>query len=142
MWESKTEVYVHLVWSTYDRLPLISSDVERSLCRWLYRVAQEMGCGAVAVGCAVDHVHVLVRMSPTRTVAEVAKRLKGSSSRLLNERCESVAWFRWQRGYGAFSVSRWDLKRVAAYVRNQKEHHARGTDIGFLEPSDRGAGNP
>jgi putative transposase len=31
--------------------------------------------------------------------------------------------FSWQEGYGAFTVSRWDLDRIAAYVSDQEAHH-------------------
>ena len=41
--------------------------------------------------------------------------------------------FSWQRGYGAFAVQPRGLDGVAAYVRNQREHHARGTTIRALE---------
>ena len=131
---SKARVYVHLVWTTVERRPLISEEVSGSLCRWLHRVVRDLGCKLVAVSCLTDHVHLLIRMSHLRSISEIVRRLKGSSSHFLNKEFGEEEWFRWQRGYGAFSVSRWDVARVAKYIRNQKQHHSDGTEVGSLEP--------
>ena len=53
--------------------------------------------------------------------------------------------FRWQEGYGVFSLGRNQLKHVLAYVQNQKRHHASGktwpqweeTDEEYIPPDDK-----
>jgi hypothetical protein len=42
----------------------------------------------------------------------------------------------WQTGYGVVSFGTKDLPWVVSYVRNQKEHHAKGTIVGRLEKTD------
>jgi hypothetical protein len=53
-------------------------------------------------------------------VAEAVQKLKANSSRWIGEHGIS---FRWQDGYGAFSVSPSLLSTVQAYIRDQGEHH-------------------
>jgi hypothetical protein len=59
--------------------------------------------------------------------------VKGVSSRFANEELRVDHAFKWQGGYGAFTVSRWDVKKVSNYIHNQKEHHANEKIIAALE---------
>lgn len=68
-----------------------------------------------------DHVHVFASLPATVTISETANALKANSSRWIRESKNSD--FHWQKGYGAFSVSRSAEKRVIEYIRNQEEHH-------------------
>ena len=54
---------------------------------------------------------------------DVAKNLKGESSRWINENELTKDRFQWQRGYGAFSVSPSLVNAVKEYVANQDMHH-------------------
>jgi len=86
----------------------------------------QLSCEAIALGGIEDHVHVLIQTPPTRYASEIIKQLKGNSSHLVNQQVSAVEGFKWQGYYGAFSVSRGDLRRVEDYINNQKERHARG----------------
>ncbi|HEX9938556.1 MAG TPA: transposase [Longimicrobium sp.] len=79
-------------------------------------------------------MHLLVRMPSTLSPAAVAKQLKGASSHHLNHGSGNRPVFRWQGGYGAFSVSRQHVDRIRRYVLNQAEHHHGGRVADFLEP--------
>ncbi|MFN3763907.1 MAG: transposase, partial [Anaerolineae bacterium] len=57
----------------------------------------------------------------------------GVSSHFVNEALDPARSFKWQGFYGAFSVSRWDVEKIQAYVQRQKEHHETGTLIPELE---------
>jgi len=126
-------IYVHLVWATWDRLPLITPAIERPLHRVIASEAQKMGCTLLALNSVPDHLHILVRMPSTVAVAELVKQLKGVSSRFVNDTLKPESPFKWQGFYGAFSVSRWDVERIVAYIQRQKEHHEVGTLIAELE---------
>ena len=69
------------------------------------------------IGGMEDHVHMLIQLPPTIALADAVQEIKASSSKWLGKR------FAWQRGYGAFSVCRSTLDRVARYIRNQEAHH-------------------
>jgi putative transposase len=126
-------VYVHLVWATWDRLPLITPEIERPLHRMIASETQKMGCILLALNSVPDHLHILVRMPSTITIADLVKQLKGASSHFVNQVLTPVQPFKWQGFYGAFSVSRWDVERIMAYIQQQKEHHKDGTLSSELE---------
>lgn len=125
-----SQLYVHLVWATWDRLPLITPELELLLYREMHSTAHRIGAEIRAIGGLEDHVHVLVQIPSTLPVATLVKRLKGSSSHLAGR---TGGPFKWQGAYGAFSVSRWDLSRIERYIRKQKEHHGVGSVSNHLE---------
>ena len=130
-------IYVHLVWATWDRLPLITPAIERPLHRVIASEAQKMGCTLLALNSVPDHLHILVRMPSTVTVAKLVKQLKGVSSHFVNKVLKPESPFKWQGFYGAFSVSRWDVDRIVAYIQRQKEHHKVGTLIAEMESTSK-----
>ena len=119
----KIELYVHLVWTTWDRLPLITADIERALFRSIGEVAQNSGCKVLAINGMPDHIHVLLRIPATLPVSKLVQQLKGYSSHFANQQLQLEYKFKWSGFYGAFSVSRWDIQRIMTYINRQKEHH-------------------
>lgn len=69
-----------------------------------------------------NHVHCLSLLDNTKSVAEVLKQVKGSSSHYINQQNLTMEKFAWQTGYGAFSVSEAGVQKVCDYVKSQKEH--------------------
>jgi putative transposase len=126
MRRNKLALFLHLVWATWDRLPLITPDIERRLYRNIESEAQKQGCTVLALNGTEDHVHLLVIFPTTITIADVLKHVKGVSSRFINETLRPPAQFKWQGSYGAFTVSRWDVARIKEYIKRQKEHHRSG----------------
>ncbi len=86
-----------------------------------------------------DHVHLVVQVPPILAAAMLVKGVKGSSSTFARRELAEISAFKWQEGYGAFSVSRSHLKQVIAYVKNQKRHHAEGKLWTALEEVDEAA---
>ncbi len=80
----------------------------------------------LAIGGVEGHVHVLVRIPTTVSVAGLVKQIKGSSSHLVTHRLGGRETFKWQGGYGAFTVSKENVPAVRRYVLRQKEHHRAG----------------
>lgn len=127
MKRSHIRVYVHLVWATWDRQPLIRTEQRNGLYAVISEVCKKLDCEMLALGGMPDHVHLLVALPATLTIADLAHDAKGASSRWLNERLGDYEAFRWQGRYGAFSVSPHERSRVVAYIQNQERHHAEGT---------------
>lgn len=128
MHEPHTELYVHLVWATWDRLPLITPIIRDPLYAILAQRCRAQRCEPIAIGGMPDHVHLLVRLHPCVAIAPLVKDVKGASSHLVAALLKPREAFRWQGRYGAFTVGRRDLQAVTDYVRGQEEHH----DIGNL----------
>ncbi|MHB1132160.1 MAG: IS200/IS605 family transposase [Chloroflexota bacterium] len=126
MRSTHTELFVHLVWATWDRLPLISAAVEPRLYAAIAEKCHDMRCAPLAIGGVADHIHVLVRLHPTIPVATLAKELKGSSSHLLTHEVAPDAFFKWQGAYSACTLRTENVPAVQRYIACQKEHHRQG----------------
>lgn len=114
---------VHLVFSTKDRMPLITSDVLPNLHAYLATVARKNDGECYRVGGVADHVHLAIRLSRTVALADLVSELKTSSSKWMKEQDPGLSKFSWQRGYGAFSIGPKDLEVVLAYIDGQEENH-------------------
>jgi putative transposase len=113
-------VVVHYIFSTKARRPLITDEVRADLFAYLGGIIREMRGTALIINGTTDHVHILVRIRPVQSVAEVARVVKANSSRWAREKCSEFAW---QTGYGVFSVSESNVPAVSKYIANQEEHH-------------------
>jgi len=128
------EIYLHLVWGTWDRHPLLTGDRVETVYRAILHECASLRAEVIAIGGMADHVHLLVRVPASLSPAALVKQVKGSSSHLMNPTHGTAASFRWQGGYGVFSVSRQHLARIRRYVLNQEEHHREGRTVPYLEP--------
>jgi REP element-mobilizing transposase RayT len=72
-----------------------------------------------------DHMHILVGLRPAQSLSDLIQDIKGSSSKYINDEKFVRSLFRWQEGYGAFSVSKSGVHNVIEYINNQEEHHER-----------------
>src|SRR5690606_11158743 len=118
---SYTRLRYHIVTATQDRHPLITPEVEAVLYPALYRKAQDCGGRLLAVGGVADHIHLVAALPPTIALADFIRAVKARASRVVNKAGFYGGQFRWQRGYGAFTLDPFDLARVLAYVSHQKQ---------------------
>ncbi|MBI5566413.1 MAG: IS200/IS605 family transposase [Chloroflexi bacterium] len=136
MREPYTQLYLHCVWATWDRLPLITPAIEGELYRAIAAKVHELKCDVIAIGGIVDHVHVLTRFPTTLAVATLVKEVKGNSSHFMTHVVAPEQFFKWQGAYGAFTVSKSGVDAVADYIQHQKIHHAENTSIEEWERSE------
>lgn len=101
MREPYTQLYLHLVWATWDRLPLITPNVEPRLYGPIIRKCRELKCVPIRIGGIENHTHLLVRLHTTIAVATLVKEVKGSSSHLMTHEIAPNDFFKWQGAYGA-----------------------------------------
>ena len=125
--------YYHLVWSTSNREPFITAEIEPRLFAYLIKKSAELGVYVYAINGWVDHIHLIVSIPPKLSVAEVVKHLKGASSHDLNHSFGLNFTFAWQRGYGVLTLGERQRKDAEAYVHNQKSHHKEQTTNAWLE---------
>jgi putative transposase len=126
--------YYHLVWATKNRLPLISAERELLLYPYIRSQADELGCILHAIGGVSDHIHLVISIPPTISVADFVKRIKGSTAYHLNHQPgDAEQQFMWQRGYSFFTMGEQQSPRAIAYVLNQKQHHQENSTIASLE---------
>lgn len=123
MRQSLSQVYVHVVYSTKNRKPLLAENIRPRLFAYTATVLNSLNCVPVEIGGVADHLHVLCSLSKNLSVAKLVEEVKKPTSKWLKTQDESLRDFHWQAGYGAFSVSRADLAKVREYIMKQEEHH-------------------
>jgi putative transposase len=128
-----TQLFLHCVWATWDRLPLLTQELEQPIHSAIKAKCDELKCELIAIGGMPDHIHLLVRLHPTVAVSDLLKGVKGVSSHLVTHKVAIGKFFKWQGSYGAFTVGKRDISRVKAYIERQKEHHADGVISRELE---------
>lgn len=127
MSHSKTKIWIHAVFSTKNRQPLIQKTVRDFLYRHIRQELTDADCIVDSINGIEDHVHILFLLQPQLAVSAVMKQIKGSSSHHINGLNIIPDKFAWQTGYGAFSVSESQVERVRQYIANQEQHHQKMT---------------
>lgn len=127
MREPYTQLYAHLVWATWDRLPLITPEIEPRLYGHIIKKCRELKCIPIRIGGIENHTHLLVRVHPSVAIATLVKEVKGSSSHLMTHEIAPNSFFKWQGAYGAFTVRKVEVMQVRDYIANQKQHHRDNT---------------
>ena len=115
--------YIHYVFSTKDRRPLIATEMRDRLWAYLGGIAKTNGMEAVSIGGVLDHIHLLLGLPSTMPIAKAVQLVKGGSSKWVHETFPASQGFAWQAGYGAFSVGVASLDSVIQYIQNQEAHH-------------------
>jgi REP element-mobilizing transposase RayT len=122
--QSLSQLYIHIVFSTKSRRPFLQDpDLRSRTHAYLLGICKRQDCPSVATGGAVDHVHILCRLSKSVAVADLIRELKRSSSVWAKDEDPPLAEFHWQSGYGAFSVSPSHVEVLSRYIADQEEHH-------------------
>ena len=115
MSHTSSNILLHVIFSTQGRRPLIKADFRADLFAYLGGIVREMNGTALIINGIADHVHMLVRIRPAHSPAEIARVVKANSSRWVHEKWD--AGFAWQTGYGVFSVSESSVAAVHEIYR-------------------------
>ncbi|KAA9353422.1 IS200/IS605 family transposase [Larkinella humicola] len=125
--QSLTKVYVHLVFSTKYREPIIGDEVKDELYAYLGGVCRQLECNPVKIGGYYDHVHILCILSKKIALMKLLEEVKKSSSKWMKTKGHTYRNFYWQDGYSAFSVNPSQVDAVVRYISNQYQHHGNTT---------------
>jgi putative transposase len=120
-----TNLLYHLVYSTKDRLPLITPQLKDDLYSYMGGIVRGEGGVLLEINGMPDHVHLLVKLKPTLAISDFLRVLKSNSSKWANEQKGRLRKLGWQEGYAAFTVSESQVPRVTKYIRGQEQHHRR-----------------
>lgn len=124
---SYNKIWIHSIWANGERRDLIHQNFEKKVYDFLSSQLRELGCPVRIINGMPDHIHCLFLLSPQKTIAEVLKQIKGSSSHFINQSEFAPEKFAWQTGYAAYSVSESVVDKVYQYIKNQKVHHQKKT---------------
>jgi REP element-mobilizing transposase RayT len=113
----------HCVWTTKNREPYLNTEIRARLWPYLGGIAKQNNMKALAIGGISDHVHILLSLPSTLSIAKATQLLKGNSSKWVHETFPKLRTFEWQAGYGAFSIGISGVDKTVAYIRNQNDRH-------------------
>jgi len=130
------QLFYHIVWSTKNREPLLTPEAEPIIYGYLRNKALGLEANVYAINGYRDHVHLVASIPPKIAVSKFVGQVKAVASVKYNQSRPGAAPFYWQEEFGAFSFDRKRLPYVAAYVENQKTHHANNRLIPILERDD------
>ena len=129
MGQSLVKNYLHIVFSTKYREPLIHPPYEDELHSYMGGICKNLECYPIKIGGYTDHVHILCMLSKKIALMKLLEEVKSHSSKWMKTNDDSLKNFYWQNGYGAFSVNPAEVEVdvVIRYIENQKEHHRKKT---------------
>jgi len=120
---SYTSSLFHCIFSTKERRCFITPELQLRLWPYLGGIARENQIKPLAVGGVDDHVHLLLSLPSTITIAKAMQLIKGGSSKWIHDEFAEYQQFTWQEGYGAFSIGISQIDSTKQYIANQQEHH-------------------
>lgn len=124
---SNVHIWVHAVWTTRNRLPLLDKSFRSDLFNHIFHDGRSKRIDIDRVNGHHDHVHMLFKLRSTQSIAQVMHQVKGESSRWINENCLTHEPFAWQNKYYAISVGERGLYRLRNYIDTQETHHTTKT---------------
>lgn len=125
MGQSLVQNYIHIVFSTKYRAPLLQPPYEQELHAYLGGICNELECPVLIVGGYTDHIHILCMLSKKIALMTLVQKVKANSSKWIKTKDASLNNFFWQDGYGAFSVNPSAVDVVINYIKNQHQHHGK-----------------
>jgi putative transposase len=120
--QSFASLHCHVVFSTKHRQSLITDELQPRLFEYVGGIMRNNSSSLIAAGGMPDHVHLLVSLGRTVSIADALRLTKSNSSAWIHDELR-MPDFQWQNGYGAFAVSFSNLEQVRTYLANQHEHH-------------------
>jgi REP element-mobilizing transposase RayT len=117
--QSLVKILAHVVFSTKDRVNLITTEIEESLFSYITGTVKNNHARIIAANGTANHIHLLISMG-RNDIGELIGDIKRSSSLWIKRQGNENEKFYWQRGYGAFSIGQSQVAAVSSYIRDQK----------------------
>lgn len=121
------KVYVHYIWSTKNREPLLSADIRLKVFNHIRENARNKNIFIDFINGYSDHVHCLISLNDDLSIGKIAQLIKGESSHWINQNKLIKQKFEWQDEYMALAVGEDRIEIVRNYIANQEEHHKKST---------------
>ena len=121
---SWVRIWVHLVFSTKNRIPFLNSlELRDTVFSHISKNAREKDIWLDSVNGYKEHIHCLVSLGREQTISKVAQLIKGESSFWINKNKIIPRKFEWQDDFWAVSVSESHVSNVQKYIARQEQHH-------------------
>lgn len=125
-----TQIHIQVVFAVQNRRSLINEKWADELYKYITGIIRNYNHKVIQINGMPNHIHILFGMRPTQSLSDLMKKIKGDSSKWINEKGFVREKFSWQAGYGGFTYSKSQLPMVIRYIQNQNTHHK---NISFSE---------
>jgi putative transposase len=128
----------HIVWVSKYRYAVLKGDVQLR-CRDLIKQICDAEDVRILKGViSKDHVHIHIEYPPSRSISDLVKRLKGRTSRRLQEEFPALGkkyWGQhfWGIGYGVWSTGNITDEMVQEYLEHHRDPSNTDNDNFILE---------
>jgi len=127
MSQSLAKILVHIIFSTKQRVPLISNTIRPKLYSYITGILENWDCDLIQTGGTKDHIHLLCVLSKNHAPCKILEQVKKNSSKWIKTLGSEFSKFQWQSGYGIFSVSQSNILLTKKYIEDQEKHHKKMT---------------
>ena len=133
-----TRLTVHIVWVTKYRYHVLKGEVQTRCRELIIQICDSEDIRILKGVVSKDHVHMLIEYPPSKSISDIVKRLKGRTSRLLQQEYPELKkryWGKhfWAIGYGAWSTGNMSETLVEEYLEHHRHPSNRDTDTFVLE---------
>ena len=120
---------VHIVWATKYRYKVLQGDIQKRCREVLKQICESEDVIILKGVVSQEHIHMHINYLPSKSVSDIVKKLKGRSSRKLQQEFPELRkryWGQhfWAIGYGCWSTGNITDKMVDEYL----EHHRKPKD--------------
>ncbi|MFD2874418.1 IS200/IS605 family transposase [Mucilaginibacter ximonensis] len=120
---SHVRIWVHIVFATKDREPLLNNAFRYDVFKHIAENCIAKDIFLQAINGYTDHIHCLISLGKDQSIAKIVQLIKGESSFWINQQKLTPQKFAWQDDYFAVSISESQLSQVSTYIKNQEKHH-------------------
>ena len=117
------QLYYHFVWATHERAPVLVPDLRPDVLRIQAEEIAQRGGILIRQNCVADHMHLLVRLTPSILISDFIGQVKGGGCYRFNHEANSKLRLKWQEGYAVLTLREEEVEKVARYIDNQERLH-------------------
>ncbi len=122
-----SQLYVQIIFAVKGRKHFIKEEIREETEKYIAGIISARKQKLYAIYCMPDHTHAFISLQPSIAVSDITRDIKAGSSGWIKERFPTLNSFEWQEGFGAFSYSKSQAKKVVDYILNQPHHHKKKT---------------
>jgi putative transposase len=122
---SAYRLHYHIVFSTKYRRKILKEKISQNLIKIILQLADEEKYHILGIQVLGEHIHIVVSLKPTDTIAEVIKKIKGRTSKILRAKYKELRDLPslWTSGYSVDSLGDKNIAQIIAYLQDQQRHH-------------------
>ena len=137
---SKWNCKYHVVFAPKYRRMVIYNQIKVDIGKILRKLCEQKGIEIIEAELCPDHIHMLIKIPPKYSVAQIMGYLKGKSTLMIFDRHANLKYkygnrHFWCRGYYVDTVGK-NTKKIAEYIRNQLQEDIANDQLTLFESID------